>query len=91
MCLGIGAFLWSIRKRITIPAMLFFIYLIFNGFERFWIEKIRVNERYDIMGIQTTQAEFISVILMIIGIIGCVVLWRRSKSTLAPPKVDTNP
>ncbi|MEO1627504.1 MAG: prolipoprotein diacylglyceryl transferase family protein, partial [Bacteroidota bacterium] len=64
MALLIGLFLWSIRKRVKIPGMLFFIYLIFNGVERFWIEKIRVNERYDVLGMQSTQAEFISVILM---------------------------
>lgn len=82
---SIAGFLWAIRKRITIPGMLFSIYLIFNGFERFWIEKIRVNERDDILGFQTTQAEFISAILMIIGICGCIYLWRRSKTN--PPVV----
>ena len=30
--------------------MLFFIYLILNGIERFFIEKIRVNTKYDIFG-----------------------------------------
>ena len=79
MAVGLGALLWGLRKRIVIPGMLFFLYLVCNGFERFWIEKIRVNERYDILGLQSTQAEFISVILMLIGIIGCVVLWRRSR------------
>ena len=81
MAVGLGGFLWAIRKRVTIPGLLFFLYLVMNGFERFWIEKIRVNERYDILGFQTTQAEFIAVILMIIGIIGCVVLWQRSKKS----------
>lgn len=79
MAVGLGGLLWGLRKRIVIPGMLFFLYLICNGFERFWIEKIRVNERYDILGMQSTQAEFIAVILMIIGVIGCVVLWQRRK------------
>ncbi|MEM9917570.1 MAG: prolipoprotein diacylglyceryl transferase family protein [Bacteroidota bacterium] len=79
MTLIIGLILWSLRKRIKIPGMLFFIYLIFNGMERFWIEKIRINDRYDVMGFQTTQAEFIAVILMIAGVIGCVFLWQRSR------------
>lgn len=79
MCLVIFGFLMAIRKRISIPGMLFFIYLIFSGFERFWIEKIRVNERYDILGMQSTQAEFISVMLMLIGVVGCLFLWQRSK------------
>ena len=79
MALGLGGFLWAIRKKVVIPGMLFFIYLIFNGFERFWIEKIRINEDYNILGFPTTQAEFISVCLMLIGAVGCVVLWRRYK------------
>ena len=81
MGVGLGGILWALRKRITIPGMLFFLYLVCNGFERFWIEKIRVNDRYDILGMQSTQAEFIAVILMLIGIAGCLVLWQRGKKT----------
>ena len=79
MAVGLGGVLWGLRKRITIPGMLFFMYLIFNGMERFWIEKIRINERYEVLGFQTTQAEFIAVVLMVIGVVGCLVLWQRSK------------
>ena len=43
MAIGIFVILWSIRKRINIPGILFSIYLIFNGMERFLIEFIRVN------------------------------------------------
>ncbi len=79
----LGGILWAIRKKVKIAGMLFFIYLIMNGFERFWIEKIRVNPKNEIFGIQTTQAEFIAVLFMLIGIIGCVVLWQRSKKSTA--------
>ena len=75
----LGGTLWVVRKKVKIAGMLFFIYLIMNGFERFWIEKIRVNPKNPILGIQTTQAEFIAVVFMLIGIIGCVVLWQRHK------------
>lgn len=78
----IGAFLWSIRKKIAIPGILFFIYVFLNGLERFIIEKIRVNPVYHHMGIEYTQAEFIAVILMLIGIIGFVILKRRSDKPL---------
>ena len=80
MCFIIFGILMALRKRISIPGMLFFIYVIFNGFERFSIEKIRVNEKYEILGMQSTQAEFIAVILMLIGITGCAVLWMRNKN-----------
>ncbi len=82
MMMILGGTLWVIRKRVKIAGMLFFIYLIMNGFERFWIEKIRVNPKNEILGLQTTQAEFIAVIFMLIGIIGCVVLWQRNKKLL---------
>ena len=62
--------LWIIRKNIKIPAVLFSIYLILNGIERFFIEKVRVNTEYDILG-GITQAEIISFCLIITGIIGC--------------------
>lgn len=75
----IGGFLWVMRKRVTAPGMIFFIYLILNGFERFWIEKIRVNVRYEWLPGQPTQAEVIAVLLFLAGIIGAVWVWRKHK------------
>jgi prolipoprotein diacylglyceryl transferase len=79
MAFAIFGILWFLRKRISIPGMLFFLYLMFNGFERFWIEKVRVNIKYDFAGMQVTQAEVISVILFLIGSAGCIILWQRAK------------
>jgi phosphatidylglycerol---prolipoprotein diacylglyceryl transferase len=62
------AFLWSIRKKIKIPGILTGIYLIVNGMERFSIELIRVNTKYHFWGINPTQAELISLFLVISGI-----------------------
>ena len=64
--------LWSVRKKIHLPGMLFSLYFIMMGMERFFIEKIRVNIRYDILGLHPTQAEIISVLLMIIGVAGLI-------------------
>lgn len=64
--------LWSLRKKITIPGMMFSIYLLLNGIERFFIEKIRVNIRYDLAGMKITQAEIISVIMMLLGVSGII-------------------
>jgi len=77
----LGGILWGIRKRIVIPGMLFFIYLIMNGFERFAIEQIRINEEYNVFGFLLTQAEIIALSLVLIGIIGCVVLWKKNPKT----------
>lgn len=67
-------FLWNIRKKIKIAGVLFCIYLILNGIERFLIEKIRIN--HDMIGEQT-QAEIISFSLILIGIVGIYFLNKR--------------
>ncbi|MCB0685464.1 MAG: prolipoprotein diacylglyceryl transferase [Saprospiraceae bacterium] len=74
--------LWSLRNRIKIPGMIFFIYVILNGFERFWIEKIRVNDEIHFLGMHPSQAEIISFILFFVGIVGCWVVYSRYKSGL---------
>ncbi len=68
-CLFLFSILWLIRKRIKVPGQLFGIYLVFNGAERFFIEKIRVNTKYDFLPFHPTQAELISLLLFIAGII----------------------
>jgi len=60
-------FLWKIRDKIKTPGMMFGIYLMFNGLERFLVELIRVNSKYHVAGIPFTQAELISAILFIAG------------------------
>ncbi|MGV3509823.1 MAG: prolipoprotein diacylglyceryl transferase [Sphingobacteriaceae bacterium] len=66
------AIMWSIRKKIKPAGMMFSIYLIFAGIERFFIEKIRVNSLYHAFGLEFTQAELISVIMVIAGITGII-------------------
>ena len=78
MGLVIFSFLWAIRKQIRIPGILFCIYLAMNGVERFFIEKIRINTEYNILG-GITQAEIISSCLVLIGLIGSYLLYTRSK------------
>ncbi len=68
MSLIIFGILWFLRKRLSIPGMLFSIYLMFNGLERFLIEKIRVNNLFDFMGMKVTQAEVISTIIFLLGL-----------------------
>lgn len=71
--------LWSFRKKITIPGMMFSIYLIIIGTERFFIEKIRINPPYEFFGIKATQAELISVLLIVVGVSASVLLFKNSK------------
>ncbi|MFI5222070.1 MAG: prolipoprotein diacylglyceryl transferase [Bacteroidia bacterium] len=80
-CILLFVFLWSIRKKIRIPGMLFSIYLMLNGVERFFVEKIRINTTYNLFGHHITQAEIISTLLFIAGLTGFVILQRRNKTT----------
>lgn len=84
------AFLWSIRKRMTIPGTLFAVYLIVNGIERFFIEKIRVNTTYNIFGFHPTQAELIAVALIIFGIILYIYLKRKGPVSAKPTTPTDN-
>jgi phosphatidylglycerol---prolipoprotein diacylglyceryl transferase len=68
------AFLWFLRTRLKVAGQLFMVYLVLNGVERFFIEKIRVNDKIHAFGLTFTQAELIAVIITIIGIIGFFVL-----------------
>jgi phosphatidylglycerol:prolipoprotein diacylglycerol transferase len=74
----IFAFLWVIRKRITIPGMLFSIYLILNGIERFFIEKIRVDIKYHYFGFTATQAQIIAIFMVAAGIAGMIYFPKRA-------------
>jgi len=76
VCIGLFFVLWSIRKKVTTPGVFFCIYLVLNGIERFWIEKIRINTLYHIFGHGITQAEIISTLLFFLGIIG---IWYFKK------------
>jgi hypothetical protein len=50
--------------------------LILNGLERLTIEGIRVNPRYDIMGLhQYSQAQYIALGLIAIGVAGVGILY----------------
>ena len=68
MATVIFAFLWSMRKRWQVPGTLFAAYLMLNGTERFWIEKIRVNAPMEFMGMVMTQAELIAVVIFLSGL-----------------------
>ncbi|HJW28655.1 MAG TPA: prolipoprotein diacylglyceryl transferase family protein [Saprospiraceae bacterium] len=77
----IFALLWVLRKRIRIPGMLFFIYALLNGIERFFIEKIRTNPDIDLFGMKATQAEYVASLLILTGVAGILYLyWKRPKN-----------
>jgi prolipoprotein diacylglyceryltransferase len=75
MACSIFVLLWSVRKRLKVPGVMFAAYLMLNGLERFCIEQIRVNNKFDVFGLQATQAEVIAVLLIVVG--ASIFLYRR--------------
>jgi prolipoprotein diacylglyceryltransferase len=76
-----AAILWLNKHRFKIPGTIFFTYMILNGAERFLIEKIRVNEKYDLFGLHWSQAQYISVLFVAGGIAGLFYLLRNKHTT----------
>ncbi|WP_152267409.1 prolipoprotein diacylglyceryl transferase [Agriterribacter humi] len=83
-CLILFLVLMGLREKITVPGQMFSIYLVLNGLERFFVEKIRVNTKYDIFGFHPTQAEIISTLLIITGI--ALFFWSKSYARSLPPQ-----
>ena len=73
--IGFGLlYVW--RRKFIIPGTIFFLYMIYNGVERFFIEKIRVNEKYELLGLHWTQAQYLSILFVLIGIAGLFYIYR---------------
>ncbi|MDB5024362.1 MAG: lgt 2 [Mucilaginibacter sp.] len=79
ICILLFFFLWGIRDKIKTPGVMFGIYMILAGIERFFIELIRVNTKYKIGSLEFTQAELISIFLVIGGLIMITTATRSSK------------
>lgn len=73
------AALWMLRKRPLAPGVLFSAYLIMAGVERWFIETIRVNTQYHFAGMEFSQAQLISVILVAAGGVG---VWYLSRNRM---------
>jgi phosphatidylglycerol---prolipoprotein diacylglyceryl transferase len=80
------ALLWSLRKHIERPLVIFGVYMMVNGIERFSIEQIRVNATYDLFGKAITQAEIIAVFMFVAGI-ALVAVQQRKPLEPSPAKV----
>ena len=78
MCGILFLILWGMRINIHSSGIMSGIYLIFVGIERFLIELIRVNSTYTIFGLHPTQAEIISVALILTGLI--ILFFKRKRN-----------
>jgi len=62
--------LWAVRRRLTVPGSLFFVYALFTGLERFLIEFIRITPKHVFLGLSLSQAQWISLGFIGIGLAG---------------------
>lgn len=74
IALFIFAALWFLRNKLTITGQLFCSYLILSSIARLLVEFIRINHQYDLFGVYLSQAQIISVVLIIAGVIGAIYL-----------------
>lgn len=86
-CIILFFVLWMLRRRFTRTLQMFGTYLIMVGVERFLVELIRVNYKYDLGFIHPTQAELLSVVLVLLGT-GLLVFYK-DKATIQPATETT--
>ena len=87
VCLIFFLILWALRRRLRIPGQMMALYLMLNGIERFFIEKIRVNNQINFLGMRITQAELISALLFLTGLVLWIWLTSRRKTLgTVPPR-----
>ncbi len=79
MCILLFFVIWSLRKRFNVVGKVFAFYLLLNGIERMMIEQIRVNNKFDFIGLSVTQAEIIAAVLILLGIGGLLFLRNIKK------------
>jgi phosphatidylglycerol---prolipoprotein diacylglyceryl transferase len=68
--------LCALRSHQHRPGYLFSMYLLFAGFERLLIEKIRIDPHHLLLGMRLTQAEMISIGLIVAGLVGALMTMR---------------
>ncbi|MGC8898346.1 MAG: prolipoprotein diacylglyceryl transferase [Bacteroidota bacterium] len=74
-------YLWKIRKKPMPAGSLFMTYLVFAGIERFLIEFIRLNPKI-FLGL--TEAQWMSLIIIMIGVVGFYMLKSSGRRTSFP-------
>ncbi len=87
VCIILFFVLWALREKFTRTLQMFGTYLILVGVERFFVELIRVNYKYNFGFIHPTQAELLSVVLVITG--ASLLLFYKEKATLPDNPINS--
>lgn len=77
--------LWKFRKKDWSDGQLFMVYLVLAGVERFSIEFLRLNPRL-LFGL--SEAQIISVFMIIVGSFGFQYLKKRNAPKYIPARID---
>ncbi|GGH08947.1 prolipoprotein diacylglyceryl transferase [Sphingobacterium alkalisoli] len=80
--------LWMIRDKIKLPGLLFTIYLFVVGTERFLIEFIRVNYKFDVFGFPLSEAQLISLGILLLAVFMVVYLYINRHNKLTKSKIQ---
>jgi prolipoprotein diacylglyceryl transferase len=86
LCL-VGLLLWIDRRHTLRRGSLFFVYLIGYGTGRFWIELLRIDTEFRLLGL--SRNNFNALLIVVVGIVG-LAWWERrrtSPTTAEPPPV----
>jgi phosphatidylglycerol:prolipoprotein diacylglycerol transferase len=78
VCFALFFALWGLRRRISRPGLLFYIYVLMIGVERFLVEYIRITPKHVFLGFVVTQAQLISLGCIAIGLAGIGYVLTRS-------------
>ena len=80
--------MWTVRKKVTrFPGFMFMLLFVVSGIERFPIEMIRVTDRFPSF-FNLSQAQIISVCMIIVGTAGMIYLGMRHKKLKLNSKKD---
>jgi phosphatidylglycerol:prolipoprotein diacylglycerol transferase len=75
ICMLMFTGMWLVRRHITMPGLMSFLYLILMGIERFFIEYIRTTIKYNVFGLVLTQAQIISGLMFLVGMGGVIYVY----------------
>lgn len=74
LCILLFAFMWLIRRRVKQAGVMFCLFLVLNGLERYYIEILRITPKYDVLYFQLSQAQVIALLFMAGGVAGFILL-----------------
>jgi len=84
------AVLWIARAHPFRNGWLFSLYLVLAGTQRLLIEQIRVNVTFEVAGVSLTQAEVISICLLLAGAVGLWLTTVERSEECSPPSVPAS-